>query len=283
MKIMKTKKAFLIFYAFDIALLLIIGLLFLPFSKGGNMTASISSAYLEKNDEGITEIRIIDRNKKSMVVMTYTEFGWIGTDSMSNLNLYWPADEKRILNFLEIMKKTNHWEKKADKTTSWKKLSVDREEAIEVVFANGSKTCGHVFFGAVDELENKIFFRTSKNSTVWAADDDVSHYLNENDPSLWADPYLVPLCTQPNEDQRKVSELRRGQLVFLKPAEHVKAFDTLDVEFDWGVKAHYDFYEKEDLIVVIPSFDGNDFLRNLSYRYSISRWTYEKFLRENRK
>ena len=133
------------------------------------------------------------------------------------------------------------------------------------------------------ELENKIFFRTSKNSTVWAADDDVSHYLNENDPSLWADPYLVPLCTQPNEDQKKVSELRRGQLVFLKPAEHVKAFDTLDVEFDWGVKAHYDFYEKEDLIVVIPSFDGNDFLRNLSYRYSISRWTYEKFLRENRK
>ena len=66
MKKLKTKKAFLFFYAFDIVLLLIVGLVFLPFSKGKNTSASISSAYLEDNGDGITEIKIIDRSKKSM-------------------------------------------------------------------------------------------------------------------------------------------------------------------------------------------------------------------------
>ena len=283
MKKLKTKKAFLFFYAFDIVLLLIVGLVFLPFSKGKNTSASISSAYLEDNGDGITEIKIIDRSKKSMVMMTCTEFGWIGTDSMSNQNLYWPVEEGRVLRFLDAMKRKRMWEKKAENTASWKKLSVDKENAIEVVFSNGSRTCGHVFFGFSDDLENTIYFRTSKNSTVWATNDEVSLYLSEIDPSIWADPYLVPLCARYVGSADKVSELRRGQLVFLKPAEHVKAFDSLDVEFDWGVKAHYDFYKKDDLVVVIPSFEGNDFLRNLSYRYSISQWTYEKFIKENKK
>ncbi|MBQ0039128.1 MAG: hypothetical protein KBS64_01715 [Treponema sp.] len=284
MKRLAQKKAFLVFYAFDIILLLVIGILFLPFSRSKNKPSSMNSPFVSlKDGEEITEIKILDRHEQTKILMASTQWGWLGTDSWSDENLYWPVEEKTVRNFISEITRTGQWIKKADRTTSWESLGVDNGNAVEVILKSGSMTVGHVFYGLVDDLEGKVAFRTSKDSTVWQAESSVVNFIYEKDSSFWADPYLVPVCARNPEEAKNDAGLRRGQLVYLKPAEHIKPFDTMELEFDYGVKAYYAFYEKDDAVVVIPSFEGNDYLKSLNYRYSISRWTYDRFIKEFKK
>ena len=280
MKRLPANKAFLIFYGFDIALLLVIAVFLLPFSRSKNQPKTLKSAFIDsslKNE--VSEIRILDKKNKVRISLYKLSDMWVGTDSFSNDTLYWPAEDKSVANFIEEMTKENTWTQKASNVTSWKKLGVDSSSAVEVDLRNDSRTLGSVFFGYGDDLEGQVYFRTSEESTVWQAKTDAENFIYEKTPSFWADPYLIPLCARLDSDKND-SGLRRGELAYIKPAEHIKPFNAVSKDLNSGVKAVYNFYEKEDQIVVIPEFSGNEILSKLNYRYTISKWTYDKFIKE---
>lgn len=281
MKRLPAKKAYLIFYAFDIILLLIVGLFLLPFSKGKNIPDFQNGEFLApKEREALTEIRIIDRKAMFSITMTKDGDRWIGTDSNSNNTFFWPCDSRTVENFINEMTATTKWTKKASNVTSWKKLGVDSGNAVEVDFRSQSKTITSVFFGSGDHLSGEVYFRTAENSTVWQSKTAADVFLYDKTASFWADPYLVPLCASGLTSKEGDSELRRGELAYIRPGDHVKPVKVIKKFFDSGMSAIYSFYEKEDQIVVIPEFSGNDYLSKLNYRFTISRWTYDKFIRE---
>ena len=278
MKKLTANKAYLVFYAFDIVLLIVVAVFLLPFSKNNNSPNSKNAAFIEAEQlKDITEIRILDKNAKCRVSMHRIGGQWMGTDSFSNDSLYWPADNKTVENFLVQMSTEIPWTKKASNITSWKKLGVDASNAVEVDLRIDSKTAASLFFGYADDLNGEIYFRTSKESTVWQAKTDVENFVYEKNASFWADPFLIPLCIR-NKAENRDSGLRRGELAYIKPAEHVKPIKILKKSFDSGYTGVYSFYEKDDQIVVIPEFSGNDYAELISYRYTISKWTYEKFV-----
>lgn len=279
MKILSRKKTLLFFYALDIFLLFIIAVFLLPFSKKNNTPESITSAFLDSvsiND--ITQIDIINKNKKCKINIYKFNNKWIGTDSLSNWNLFWPVDEKNIENFLLETSKISEWKKKATKPSSWEKLGVDSNNAIEIRLKNNSKTISSIFFGWTDELTEEVYFRTSKNSTVWQTKTQIEKYIYNKIPSFWADPYLIP--TYINNSSNYKIKLRRGELVYIKPAEHIKPIKVIKLNLNPEVNAIFSFYEKDENIVVIPNFFGDEYLKKINYRYTISKWTYEEFLKE---
>lgn len=280
MKRLPAKKAFVLFYAFDIVLLIAVALFLLPFSKNNNVQKSTEGTFLDPSvKKDITEIRILDKKSKCRISMFKIDDRWLGTDSFSNDSLYWPVDSKTVSRFLTEMSVKSTWKKKASNVTSWKNLGVDSANAVEVDFRIESKTAASLFFGYADDLNGEIYFRTSKDSTVWQTGTQAENFIYEKTPSFWADPYIKPLCLRSqSEDSEK--GLRRGELAYIKPAEHIKPVKTVEILFDYGCSGVYSFYEKDDQIVVIPEFSGDAYLEHISYRYTISRWTYEKLLKE---
>lgn len=280
MRKLPANKAYLVFYAFDLVLLIVVAVFLLPFSKNNNVQKSKKAAFIDPEQlKEVTEIRILDKNAKCRVSMYRMDGRWMGTDSFSNDSLYWPADDRTVENFLSEMSRECLWTKKASNVTSWKKLGVDADNAVEVDLRIDSKTAASLFFGYADDLNGEIYFRTSKESTVWQAKTAVENFIYEKNTSFWADPYLIPLCIR-NEGARIDSGLRRGELAYIKPAEHIKPVKILKKAFDSGFTGVYSFYEKDDQIVVIPEFSGSDYAELISYRYTISKWTYEKFIKQ---
>ncbi|WP_407399090.1 hypothetical protein [Treponema sp.] len=281
MKRLPTKKAFMLFYAFDIVLLIIVAVFLLPFSKNRNVQESIKTALLDSAlEKEITEIRIVDRQKKYGITMYRMDDRWIGTDTESNNTLYWPVNQQTMERFFKAVTTENIWTKKASNVTSWEKLGVDTENAVEVDLRIDAKTAGAFFFGFMDDLTGDRFFRTSKESTVWSSQSSVENFIFGMLANNWADPYLVPPCISGMSPKDSESYLRRGELAYIKPGDHIQPIKTFKKYFESGNHAVYSFYEKDDQIVVIPEFYGDEYLRLLSYRYTISRWTYDKFIKE---
>ena len=114
MKKLTANKAYLVFYAFDIVLLIVVAVFLLPFSKNNNSPNSKNAAFIEAEQlKDITEIRILNKNAKCRVSMHRIGGQWMGTDSFSNDSLYWPADNKTVENFLVQMSTEIPWTKKA--------------------------------------------------------------------------------------------------------------------------------------------------------------------------
>lgn len=281
MKIVSKKKALLLFYGFDIILFAAILLLLIPFNKNKSTRPekSIESNFLSESED-VTELRILDRSRNKRIIMNRLNNMWIATDSDSNETLYWPCDVQTIENFLASMSKINEWIKVSDNVTSWKKFAVDNSQAVEITFRDHQRTVSSVFFGEYDNLRKCVAFRTSKEATVWETETSAVDFIFQSDSSFWADPYIEPVCITGKSLKDSESSLRRGELVYLKPGDNVKPVKVFSKQFDNGNKAVYSIYEKDGAYVIIPMFEGNDTINEISYRYSVSKWTYEKILKE---
>ena len=252
MKRISSKKALLIFYGFDIILVLVILLLFLPLSRK-NIPETSKMRFIS-NAKEISSVEIYNAKERKKIIISQKDNIWLGTDDDSNMTLNWPGDIQTIKNFLAEAEKENTLYKKAEKVSEF-------------------------FFGIEDPISERISFRTSKEQTVWEAKTFVSNFLFK-DASFWADPYIEPLCvTDENETSAK---LRRGQFIYLSPSENIKPEKVVLKIFSNTNKAVYSIYKKDDSYIVIPSFSSleknADAIKSINYRYSISQWTYEKFL-----
>lgn len=282
MKRISSKKALLMFYGFDIILVLVLLLLFLPLSKK-NIPETSKMKFIS-NAKEISSVEIYNAQERKKIIIFQKDNIWLGTDDDSNMTLNWPCDIQTIKNFLAEAEKENTLYKKAEKVSSWARLGVDEKNSCRITFfKNGSEKVSEFFFGIEDPISERILFRTSKEQTVWEAKTSVSNFLFKN-TSFWADSYIEPLCVT---DENKISEkLRRGQLVYLSPSENIKPEKVISKIFSNTNKAIYSIYKKDDSYIVIPSFSSleknKDAIKAINYRYSISQWTYEKFLEANK-
>ena len=236
------------------------------------------------NAKEISSVEIYNAQERKKIIIFQKDNIWLGTDDDSNMTLNWPCDIQTIKNFLAEAEKENTLYKKAEKVSSWARLGVDEKNSCRITFfKNGSEKVSEFFFGIEDPISERISFRTSKEQTVWEAKTSVSNFLFKN-ASFWADSYIEPLCVT---DENKTSEkLRRGQLVYLSPSENIKPEKVISKIFSNTNKAVYSIYKKDDSYIVIPSFSplekNKDAIKAINYRYSISQWTYEKFLEANK-
>lgn len=281
MKHISSKKALLIFYGFDIILVLILMILFLPLSRK-NIPETSRMKFICNADE-ISSVEIFNARDKKKIIISKNDNVWIGTDDDSNMELNWPCDIQTIENFLSEAEKENFLYKKAEKVSSWASLGVDEKNSCRVsFFKNGSEKVSEFFFGIEDPVTERISFRTSKEQTVWETKTSVSNFLFK-DASFWADPYIEPLCIA--DEGKTTARLRRGQLVYLSPTENIKPQKVISRIFSSTRKAVYSIYKKDDAYIVIPSFSSlekdENAIKSINYRYSISQWTYEKFLEAN--
>lgn len=277
MKRISSKKALLIFYGFDIILVLVLLLLFLPLSRK-NIPETSKMKFID-NAKEISSVEIYNAKERKKIIISQKDNIWLGTDDDSNMTLNWPCDIQTIKNFLTEAEKENSLYKKAEKVSSWASLGVDEKNSCRITFFKGTEKVSKFFFGIEDSVSERISFRTSKEQTVWEAKTSVSNFLFK-DASFWADPYIEPLCVT---DETEISaKLRRGRLVYLSPSENIKPEKVVSKIFSNTNKAVYSIYKKDDSYIVIPSFSSleknTDAIKSINYRYSISQWTYEKFL-----
>ncbi len=278
------KRFLLLFYGFDILLLFVIVLLFLPLSKR-NIPDTIRLRFIENPDE-IKIIEILLPEKETLILMEKNGDVWMGTDTDSNRKLNWPCDFQTVNRFLSEAAREMTLEKKAEKVSAWKNLGVDERSSCRISFygKDGSRLSSY-WFGKVDSLSGKIAIRTDADQTVWATETSLSDFVF-NGTSFWADPFIEPFCVAGEGD--KAGKLRRGKLEYISPSENIKPVNIVSRMFSNGNRAIYTIYEKDGSYIVLPSFfmgteSENETaiaIESINYRYSISQWTYERFLEE---
>ncbi|MGN0728260.1 hypothetical protein [Treponema sp.] len=279
MKQLSQKKALLIFYGFDLILLLAL-LVFIPLTKKNS--PEVSRLKFIDSAKEISSVEIFNAVDKSLIVIAKKGRAWIGTDDASNMTINWPCDTQTMERLLSEAEKEHTLFKKADRVSSWEKLGVDEKNSCRLTFFKGNheKECD-LFFGAEDSITERISLRTANDQTVWETKTGLSAFVFK-DSSFWADPYIAPVCASGAESS---SSLRRGPLVYLSPSSSIKPEKVITRIFPNETKAVYSIYSRENSYIVIPLFfpQGEDAeaVKSINYRYSISQWTYNKFLEES--
>ena len=149
MKRISSKKALLIFYGFDIILVLVLLLLFLPLSKK-NIPETSKMKFIS-NAKEISSVEIYNAQERKKIIIFQKDNIWLGTDDDSNMTLNWPCDIQTIKNFLAEAEKENILYKKAEKVSSWARLGVDEKNSCRITFfKNGSEKVSEFFFGIED-------------------------------------------------------------------------------------------------------------------------------------
>ncbi len=289
MRKLNTQQGIFIFYLFDIILLLIFILAFLPFSKK-NIPQTQESALLNPNYiDQIASITIItpsqDEENQSVILTKYDSF-WLGTDSTSQKKYYWPCDSSIIDNLIKETSKIRTMYLVGKGVSSWKSLGVEEKEAKCIEFRNEvGGLISSLYFGLEDSLTQRISVRSGANQAVYQIANEIHLYLTASS-SFWSDPYIYPQCV--TEYSRTESEqfLRHGLLQNISPASHIKPIKNITKNFDNKSKVLLSIYSKDDVYIVIPSFEPPPSysereklgIESINYRYSISKWTYERFL-----
>ncbi len=290
MKQLSRGKALLLFYSFDIILLVVLALSFLPFAKKEKGPQSQQSALLNpKYAQTVSKIVVStpEHGIRSFVTLTKQSGIWTGTDSDSNDMFLWPADSKTVQNLIDYAIKVQSMYKKSDSARTWKSFALDEKNARSISFyGSEGEIFSSLYFGTMDPITRRTPFRTWEEQTVWDADSGIELYLS-SDPSFWADPLIIPEClgTYTAKDETSV-ELRRGKLLAISPGESNKPQEVVKVRSDSGRTAALAVYPKNDEFVIIPVFaaDPSDsekmkkLLSSFNYRYSVSAWTCAKIL-----
>ncbi len=288
MKNISAKKGVLFFYLFDIVLLAVLLLGLMPFTKK-NKIHSMDSALLNVNH--INDIRKItiacseDDDRHTVTLIRSGSF-WIGTDSYSGKKYFWPADSQCVNNLIAVSSQVVKLYTKAEKVTAWKSFGVDDDNASVLSFYNeAGGTISSLYFGYNDGLTQRIALRTWIDKTVYETDNSIKTYLTA-DVSFWSDPFMYPQCVTGYGRTKSESLLRHGTLLNIAPADYIKPVDTKRIDYENGAKGIFAIYEKDDEYVIIPVFtagiaasdEERNAIQSINYRYSISKWTYEKFV-----
>ncbi len=286
---MKLKKGILILSVSDVVLLMLL-ILSLVFSTGKNVPVSMESALLNPkytDDVCVIEITDCSSSDKDKVVMTRRGSFWTGTSSISDYTMAWPCDTQTVNNFILSNSKIEKMNKVGENSRSWKRLGVDESNCILVSMYNDSGTIlSSIYYGKSDPLTQKVAFRTWRDDSVYEVTDSILVFI-KTEESFWADPFVYPQCITGLSRRESEGFLRRGVLsteTTGNVADHV-----IRKDFGNGAEAIYRIYRKDDSYIVVPSFRGGiaysdvdkETVESLNYRYSISAWTLDKFLKES--
>ena len=294
MKIVSQKKGILIFYGFDLVLLLILVLALLPFSRKKNTPDKMTSALL--NPDYVNEVSSIaiteydeDGVKQGIKISKAGSF-WTGSSSHSNYSFLWPCDAQTVNNLIAESCRVTDMFKVGDNLKAWKGFEVDEKSAVCVTFFDVSGgVLSSLYYGKEDPLTERIAFRTWSSDSVYETEDVIKSYLNTEE-SFWADPFIYPQCITGYSRSVSESLLRRGSIINLSPREGLDCDYRIKRDFENGAEAVFDVYKKDDEYIVIPYFkagpafseEDRNAVESLSYRYTVSQWTLDRFEKEDR-
>lgn len=285
MKKLSLKQGILFFYLFDIILVSILLLSFLPvFNK--NKEVSTPTALLNPNY--INQISSISiKNSDARIKLEKGDRYWTGSSTASKDKYSWPADVQIINNLIEESSKLIKVQTKSDNISSWKALGVDEQQSTSITFYDDAGSIlSQLFFGFKDNLSLKLYFRTWSKKTVYETVSSMDDFLN-TDESFWADSYLYPQMVTDYDKNTSESLLRRGKLQNITPRDGLPVDFNLTKDFENGSTINFAIYKKDEEFIVIPTFKSGpataekdkQLIENLNYRYSISSWTLENLLK----
>ncbi len=290
MKKISSKAGIIIFYIFDALLLLILLFAFLPFSKKKEGPQKETLSFLKEED--VKQIKSISIKKNDKKIKLFLRGSiWLGKDwnfdAGAAADFIWPADTQSVSNLIEIAAKRQDIFLLSTKNSSWENYQLKKDDAIELSFFADEKEeepLLSLFFGKRNLLASRIAFRSWEDSNVYECYWAIENYLNL-DSNFWADPFLYPQCLTHYSRNQSESLLRHGNLVNLSPAKHLIPDLILSKDFENGSSASFAIYKKDASYVVIPSFKASPVfsdedvkaLQDISYRYSVSSVTLERF------
>ena len=227
---------------------------------------------------------------------------WCAELSKNDECLYLRMDKGFVNNFISFCQKVSDFNIITESVTSSSKLKnycLDDESSVCLSFSDdNSNTVSKIYFGALNQTLDKIFFRTEKNLTVYSMDSKIEDYLN-TDSSFWCDKEMIPEAFYKNKKEsdvnlskKKISSLRFSKIVLLRPQSkelsEYEAGKTIPYKISdaTGTEYSFDFFPSEIdgeqcyaySFSVKPSIlftqAQKDFISKLNGFYCISEWTF---------
>ena len=295
MRRLSKAQGILVFYVFDLALLLLLIISFLPFMRrkgpSSKDTALLNPAYkdavsfieLSQGGGGLfSGARTVSLEKAGTI--------WLGSSSDGNGEFVWPADMQSVGKLLELASSVIRSYEKSSSRKDWGAFGITDSEAFSLSFYDSShKTLSFLYFGIDDPLTGRVSVRSASDVTVYEVDGGIQPYLTA-DESFWADPFLYPQCLTGLGRAEAEEGLRRGKLENIRPREGLAADYTGRLYFGNGAEILFSIYRKDSSYIVIPSLTpgpaASDLERaavsRISYRYGISGLTLDNLLEELR-
>ena len=288
----------------DFILLLIFILLIIPFSRK-TKNSSKKSALLNpkyKNSVEKIELNFPSASEEFSKNFTFYKKGnfWFGempvknsvssefqiTQNNDSDKIYFPLDNQTVNNMLEKFTLIVNMYKKSDSLADFSAFNLLENESICILFYDSNnEILSQIYFGKEDDFTSRIAFRIPNQNEVWETDNSFSVYINSQ-LSFWTDPFLEPQCITRYSRKEAESSLRHGKILenFL-PDDFVSS-ESLKKDFGNGNEILYEIFKNNSEIFVKAKFIPGSInsqieknaLQKVNYIYSISEWTYEKFL-----
>ena len=288
----------------DFILLLIFILLIIPFSRK-TKNSSKKSALLNpkyKNSVEKIELNFPSASEEFSKNFTFYKKGnfWFGempvknsvssefqiTQNNDSDKIYFPLDNQTVNNMLEKFTLIVNMYKKSDSLADFSAFNLLENESICILFYDSNnEILSQIYFGKEDDFTSRIAFRIPNQNEVWETDNSFSVYINSQ-LSFWTDPFLEPQCITRYSRKEAESSLRHGKILenFL-PDDFVSS-ESLKKDFGNGNEILYEIFKSNSEIFVKAKFIPGSInsqieknaLQKVNYIYSISEWTYEKFL-----
>lgn len=293
MRRLSKARGIIFFYFFDLALLLLLIISFLPFMRGKKPVARDTALLNPAYRSGVSVIELSCREEGSFLgrrTVSLRRRGglWLGSSSDGNGEFVWPADGQAVERLLDLASEIAKAYEKSASRKDWGEFGLGDGEAFTLCFYDSSgKVLSYLYFGNEDALTQRIYVRSSSGPTVYALDSKISGLLSA-DESFWADPFLYPLCLTGLGRAEAESQLRRGRLENIRPSEGLTADHSARLFFGNGAEILFDIYRKDESYVVIPqlvpgpaaSGEEREAILSINYRYGISGITLGNLLEE---
>lgn len=304
MKRFNKKQSLLFFYTMDFILLLIFILLIIPFSRKTKNSSKKSALLNPKYKNSVEKIELNFPSESEAFSKNFTFYKkgnfWFGempvknsvssefqiTQNNDSDKIYFPLDNQTVNNMLEKFTLIVNMYKKSDSLADFSAFNLLENESICILFYDSNnEILSQIYFGKEDDFTSRIAFRIPNQNEVWETDNSFSVYINSQ-LSFWTDPFLEPQCITRYSRKEAESSLRHGKILenFL-PDDFVSS-ESLKKDFGNGNEILYEIFKSNSEIFVKAKFIPGSInsqieknaLQKVNYIYSISEWTYEKFL-----
>ncbi len=293
MRRLSKAQGILVFYLFDLALLLILIVSFLPFMRRKGPSAKDTALLNPAHKEKVAFIELSQGggdilSGRRKVSLERAGSLWLGSSSDGNGEFVWPADMQAVDNLLNLASSVIRSYEKSSSRKDWGEFGITDSEAFSLSFYDASrKTLSYLYFGGDDPLTGRVYVRSASDVTVYEVDGGIQSYLTAEE-SFWADPFLYPQCLTGLGRAEAEEGLRRGKIENVRPREGLQADYTGRMYFGNGAEILFSIYKKESSYIVIPTLTpglaasdaDRAAISRISYRYGISGMTLDNLLEE---
>lgn len=295
MRRLSKAQGILVFYLFDLALLALLIISFLPFMSRNGPSAKDTALLNPVHKEKVSFIELSRGgggifSEKRNVSLERAGAIWLGSSSDGNGEFVWPADMQAVRKLLDLSSSVICSYEKSSSRTDWEEFGITDSEAFFLSFSDSShRTLSSLYFGDDNPLTGRVYVRSASDVTVYEVDGGIQSYLSV-DESFWADPFLYPQCLTGLGRAEAEESLRRGKIENIRPRDGLEADYTGRLYFGNGAEILFGIYKKDSAYIVIPALTpgpaASDVERaaisRINYRYGISGLTLDNLLEELR-